>query len=116
VTDRKDPLVSPISAENLKNLPPALVITDQDDPERDGGEPYANRLTQDGVLVKVSRYPTMIHGFFLMAGELDGAKKCIDETASTLKSAFKGMPQTVPPASKFRLLQGFDPRGNRQDF
>jgi hypothetical protein len=32
----------------------------------------------------------MIHGFFLMAGELDGAKKCTDETASALMVAFKG--------------------------
>lgn len=98
-SDLRDPLVSPISAENLKNLPPALIITDQDDAMRDQGEKYAGRLTQDGVLVKVSRYPTMIHGFFMMAGELDGAKKCIDETANALSSAFKVTPQPVPRAS-----------------
>jgi acetyl esterase len=35
VTDElKDPFVSPLFAENFKNLPPALVITDEDDPMR----------------------------------------------------------------------------------
>jgi acetyl esterase len=96
--DLKDPFVSPVFAENLKNLPPALVITDEDDPMRDEGEEYAGRLTQDGVPVKVSRYPKMIHGFFLMAGELDDGKRCIDETAGALRNAFKSISQTVPPA------------------
>jgi len=93
----RDPLVSPIFAENLKNLPPALVVIDEDDPMRDEGEEYAGRLKQDAVLVKVSRYPTMIHGFFLMAGDLDAGKKCIDETANALSSAFKGASQGAPP-------------------
>lgn len=88
----RDPFVSPIFAENLKNLPPALLITDEDDPMRDEGEEYAGRLTKDGVLAKVSRYPKMIHGFFLMAGSLDAGKKCIDEVASALKNAFKSAP------------------------
>jgi len=98
--DLKDPLVSPIFAENLKNLPPALVITDEDDPMRDEGEEYAGRLTQDGVPANVSRYPGMIHGFFLMAGDLDAGKKCIDETASALRSAFKNAPQALPRAGQ----------------
>jgi acetyl esterase len=100
VSDLRDPLIAPIHAQNWKNLPPALIVTDQDDAVRDGGEPYADRLKQDGVVAKVSRYPTMIHGFFLMAGELDGAKKCIDETASALSSAFTGTSHSAPTASK----------------
>ena len=94
----RDPFVSPIFAENLKNLPPALVITDEDDPMRDEGEEYADHLTQDGVVAKVSRYPKMIHGFFLMAGELDSGKKCIEEAASALRNAFKGLSLTAPAA------------------
>jgi hypothetical protein len=31
----------------------------------------------------------MIHGFFLMAGVLDGGKKCIDEVAAALAYVFK---------------------------
>jgi len=59
-------------------------------------EDYAGRLTQDGVAAKVSLYPAMIHGFFLMAGDLDGRKKCIDETATALRNAFNRESQTPP--------------------
>jgi acetyl esterase len=96
VSDLRDPWVSPISANSLTALPAALIITDIDDGMRDQGEQYANRLRQDGVQVKVSQYPTMIHGFFMMAGHLDGAKKCIDETASALSGAFTIATQTAP--------------------
>ena len=93
--DLRDPFVSPIFAQNLKDLPPALVITDEDDPMQDEAEEYAGRLTKDGVQAKVSRYPMMIHGFFLMAGYLNDGKKCIDETAKTLRDAFESAPQTI---------------------
>ena len=86
-----DPYISPIRADNLTDLPPALVIVyGGDDPTRGEGEDYAHRLTHDGVAARVSIYPETIHGFFLMAGELDAGKKCIDETASTLKNALVG--------------------------
>ncbi len=96
----RDPFISPLFAENLKNLPPALVITDQDDPMRDEGEEYANRLTEDGVIAKVSRYPNMIHGFFLMAGDLDAGKKCIAEAGRAVENAFSRTPQIVTPISQ----------------
>jgi hypothetical protein len=31
----------------------------------------------------------MIHGFFLMTGNLDAGKKCIDEAAGALRTAFR---------------------------
>jgi acetyl esterase len=94
-----DPFIAPIRADNLKALPSALVITyEGDNPMRFEGEEYVNRLRQDGVAVKVSTYPNVLHGFFLMAGGLDGAKKCIDEVASALKSAFTSTSPAVPLA------------------
>jgi acetyl esterase len=92
----RDPFVAPLHAENLKNLPPALVVAYEDNPMRDEGDEYAERLTRDGVVAKVSPYPNMIHGFFLMAGDLDAAKKCIDDVASALRNAFKGTSQSLP--------------------
>lgn len=86
-----DPYISPIRASSFANLPPALLIVyGGDDPARGEGEDYARHLTDDGVAAKISIYPQAIHGFFLMAGELDAGKKCIDETASALKNAFTG--------------------------
>jgi len=92
-----DPYVSPLRAQNLTNLPPALVIAyGGDDPTRAENEDYARRLTHDGVVAKVSLYPQAIHGFFLMAGDLDTGKKCIDEMASALRNAFNGASRDVP--------------------
>ena len=89
-----DPYISPIRANNLRMLPPALVIVyGGDDPTRAEGEDYAHRLINDGVPAKVSVYPEAIHGFFLMAGDLDAGKKCIDEMAGTLKDVFAGSAQ-----------------------
>jgi acetyl esterase len=84
-----DPFISPNRASTLTNLPPALVIAyGGHDPMGVEGETYARRLMHDGVAAKISLYPKAIHGFFLMAGELDAGKRCIDETAAALKSAF----------------------------
>lgn len=84
----QDPYISPVSAKSHKNLPPAFMITDEDDPARDEGDSYAKELAADGVPVKISRYPNMIHGFFMMAGELDAGKKSIEEISEALKSTF----------------------------
>lgn len=88
LSDPHDPYLSPIYAKSFKNLPPALLITDQDDHEWDEGRTYASRLGNAHVPVKVSQYPDMIHGFFLMAGTLDAGKKCIDEVGAALTDAF----------------------------
>ncbi|MFZ0739145.1 MAG: alpha/beta hydrolase fold domain-containing protein [Candidatus Acidiferrales bacterium] len=92
----EDPYISPIYAKSLKELPPALLITDQDDPTWDEGEAYANRLRRAHVPTTVSQYPEMIHGFFSMVGALDAGEKCINEVGAALADAFKGEPNSSP--------------------
>ena len=85
--DPQDPLASPLYAEDLEGLPPALVITAEFDPLRDEGEAYAQRLKQAGVLAHASRYDGQIHGFFGLSGILDGGRKAVDEAARALRAA-----------------------------
>lgn len=92
-----DPYVSPIHAHTLANLPPALLIAyEGEDPMRAESEDYARRLKQEGVAATISFYPSAIHGFFLMAGDLAAGKECIDEVAMTLRNAFNGTPRALP--------------------
>lgn len=87
--DLRDPYISPIFAESLRDLPPALLITDADDPTWDEAQNYAHRLRLADVATTVTQYPNMIHGLFLMAGALDAGKRCIDEVAAALVEAFQ---------------------------
>jgi acetyl esterase len=79
------PYAAPLRAENLGNLPSALVITAEYDPLCDEDEAYAAKLQQAGVKVKLIRYNGMIHGFFRMTTRLDKARAALDEVAGALK-------------------------------
>jgi acetyl esterase len=86
--DGHNPYASPLQAQDLRGLAPALVITAEFDPLRDEGEAYAARLREAGVPAISSRYSGVIHGFFGMAAALDQAKRAIEEAAAGLRSAF----------------------------
>jgi acetyl esterase len=52
-TDFKDPLVSPLFAEDHAGLPPATILVCEYDPLRDEGKAYAERLREAGVPVQL---------------------------------------------------------------
>jgi acetyl esterase len=71
--DRKKITASPLSAtlEELRGLPPALVIVDENDVLRDEGEEYAKKLIQAGVEVTAVRALATFHDFALLNGLAD---------------------------------------------
>ncbi len=86
--DGYQPYASPIRAESLVGLPPALVITSEYDPLRDEGEAYAARLKEAGVPVKHTRYDGMIHPFIRRTAIFDKDKLAQKQITETLKKAF----------------------------
>jgi len=90
--DGADPYASPLNAQSLAGLPPALVITAEFDPLRDEGDAYAARLREAGVAVKHSPYPGMVHGFVGMHDLIAQGRAAIDECAAALREAFAGAP------------------------
>jgi acetyl esterase len=84
--DAKDPMVSPLYANDLSGLPAAHVVTAEFDPLRDEGEAYALRLKESGVPTTSKRYDGLIHGFFQMGMVVDAARSAIPEIAEKLKA------------------------------
>ncbi len=62
--DPEDPTASPILAEDLSGLPPALLQVAEFDPLRDDGIRYARALQDAGVTVRLTEYVGLPHGYF----------------------------------------------------
>lgn len=88
LSEAKNPLASPLLADNFKGLPDACIITSEYDPLRDEGEHYAQRLSESGVEVCLKRYDGIIHGFFNMQRTLKEARDALTLVCTKLSEAF----------------------------
>jgi acetyl esterase len=84
--DTADPRVSPLLADDLSGLPPALVLTAGFDPLRDEGNAYAAALREAGTTVDLREFGSLVHlfaNFFPLGG---GSAAAITEMISALRA------------------------------
>jgi acetyl esterase len=89
--DRKQITAAPVLAtsDQLKGLPPALIITDENDVLRDEGELYAKNLSIAGVEVTPVRFLATFHDFMMLNGLADtpATKSAIELASQKLTAA-----------------------------
>jgi acetyl esterase/lipase len=91
---RQLPTVSPLQAsiDQLRGLPPALIIVDENDVLRDEGEAYAHKLQQAEVPVTAIRALGTVHDFVMLnaLAETPATRGAIVEATALLQRAFAG--------------------------
>jgi acetyl esterase len=83
--DALDPRASPLRADSLAGLPPALIQTAEFDVLRDEGRDYARRLIEAGVSVRYTCYRGQVHAFYGMMGAVDAVEDALQEVALFLQ-------------------------------
>ncbi|KAI93880.1 lipase [Rhodomicrobium udaipurense JA643] len=84
--DRCDERLSPLYAHSLRRLPPALVLTAENDPLHDEGAAYADRLRCSRVATDYRDFAGQIHGFIEYGGVLPSAREAASAVATWLRA------------------------------
>jgi acetyl esterase len=84
--ESQGPFACPGIADDLRDLPPALIITAGFDPLRDEGEVYGYRLRNAGVPAIIRRFPGMVHNFIAFPIE-NAAERAVSVIAEATRRA-----------------------------
>ncbi len=85
--DPRHPYASPLLADDLTGLPPALVQVAEHDPLRDDGLRYAAALRAAGSAVRTTTYVGMPHGFMAFPRISRAVPQALGELCQELRSA-----------------------------
>ncbi len=83
--DPRDPSLSPLFADSVHGVAPALVFTAAMDPLVDEGHAYAELLREAGIEVHQASAPAMIHGFISLAGLIPSADEATDRFVAMVR-------------------------------
>ncbi len=81
-----DPRISPLLADSLAGLPPALIATAGFDPLRDEGDRYAAALRAAGTPVDLRSFGSLTHGFATLFPLGGGSAVATSELISALRA------------------------------
>lgn len=84
--DLADPRISPAAADNLAQLPSAVIVVLSVDPLRDEAVAYADALQDAGVAVELIEYDHLVHGFTGLTALVPAAKQATDSVVDRLKA------------------------------
>jgi len=98
--DPRDPLVSPLWADDHAGLPPAHVVTAGYDPLVDEGRAFVRALELAGVEVSHRHYEQQIHGFLSFAGILPEARRALADAARVTADGLRA--RTPDPGDALR--------------
>lgn len=97
---RSVPDASPLRAEDLSNVPPAIVITAEYDPLRDEGIAYAGRLEAAGVQVSHRHHEDQFHDFFSFVNLIDAGNEAVERAGGELRALVAARTAPTAPAHR----------------
>lgn len=81
--------LSPLYADSLVGLPKTLVVVGENDPCRDDGLRFAERLRKEEIPVTVEDYPGLIHHAMLAPKAISLGHRVVEETAQHIGALLK---------------------------
>ncbi|HWX78635.1 MAG TPA: alpha/beta hydrolase [Steroidobacteraceae bacterium] len=86
-TDPRDPLISPLLADEVAGLPRTIIHTAEFDPLCDEGRYYFERLQRANIEVSYTCHPGMIHLFYGLGAVIPYARKAFEQIGSEIRAA-----------------------------